>query len=283
LSHVASYNPQESPLSHTPRRPSHSNSRVLPVDHNQLSEPPVGYITLTVTDTGPGLTLEQQQSLFREGVQFNPNELQAGQGSGLGLWISKEIVSLHQGKIHVSSPGIGCGSTFEVSLPVVLRHSPVNSLRQCISRRQQGGAEEVTPQSALSDGSITSNPPCALIVDDAPSNRKLVSRLLKSRGFVCHEVENGQECVDLVTTGSPHFDLILMDYEMPVMDGPTAARKLRELKSEVLIIGLTGNVLPEDQEYFQKQGANLVLSKPLNIDKLLHHFHLFQKNPQHLV
>jgi CheY-like chemotaxis protein len=251
-----------------------------------------------VTDTGPGLTEEQQQNLFGEGVQFNPNELQAGQGSGLGLWISKEIVSLHQGTIQVSSPGIGRGSTFEVSLPVILREaSAVSSLRQSISHRQRESAKEMTsPVAAVTvghhhhlisavDTSSSSPPhpslhalpaPRALIVDDAPSNRKLVSRLLTSRGFLCREVENGQECVDLITSTTSSFDLILMDYEMPVMDGPTAARKLRDMKCEVLIIGLTGNVLPEDKQYFQEQGANLVLPKPLNIDELLDHFYRFR-------
>lgn len=221
-----------------------------------------------MTDSGPGLTIEQQQAMFQEGVQFNPNELQAGQGSGLGLWISREIVCLHQGSITVKSQGLGLGTTFEVILPVFCRREDqlvetTNNPRTSTVQSHAAGL------AAVELFSNKENPLHVLVVDDAISNRKLVCRLLQSKGFICHQAQNGQECVNMMLAGDHHIDLILMDYEMPIMNGPSAARKLRDLKYEVLIIGLTGNVLPEDKQYFIEQGADTVLQKPVDLTELL--------------
>jgi CheY-like chemotaxis protein len=107
-----------------------------------------------------------------------------------------------------------------------------------------------------------------LVVDDAVSNRKLLVRLLKARGYVCEQAENGQRALDvyrsLCERGVP-LETIVMDYEMPVMDGPTATKLLREAGCDLLIIGVTGNLLPEDVNYFKKQGADAVLGKPLDV------------------
>jgi CheY-like chemotaxis protein len=209
--------------------------------------------------------------MFQEGVQFNPNELQAGQGSGLGLWISKEIVSLHDGDITVRSRGLGMGTTFVVKLPVLLRDN-VLPMNPSLTNPLPAPVLSPTPQSPVAFSAICADAPLhVLVVDDAISNRKLVCRLLQSKGFICHQADNGQECVNMMLAGGHHhsFDLILMDYEMPIMNGPSAARKLREMKSEILIIGLTGNVLPEDKEYFLEHGANAVLTKPVDLNELL--------------
>jgi CheY-like chemotaxis protein len=254
-------------------------------------DPPVGKVVITVTDSGPGLSLEQQQALFHQGVQFNPNQLQAGQGSGLGLWISKEIVSLHHGTILVTSGGLGLGSTFEVTLPVVLRNDlPLcsQSTRLILPPSSDHilGREEnnVNQNEEKSDAPRPGREPepstrarHVLVVDDAASNRKLVSRLLRAKGFTCHEAENGAECVEKVLSGEHPYEFILMDYEMPVLNGPSAARRLRESRCDLLIIGVTGNVLPEDKAYFLEHGANVVLRKPLNVSELLEEIESYQR------
>jgi CheY-like chemotaxis protein len=224
-------------------------------------DPPIGHVIISVTDSGPGLTEEQLLALFHEGVQFNANQLQAGQGSGLGLWISKEIVNLHHGHIRATSAGLGCGATFVVKLPVVLRDILNSTPKNRPSLRCTGPEGTYQLPSAL--------PSHVLVVDDAASNRKILCRLLKSKGFICHEAENGQECVDKVLSGEHPYEFILLDYEMPVLDGPSAARRLREEKCDLLIIGVTGNVLPEDKAHFIRQGANAVLPKPLDMKELL--------------
>jgi CheY-like chemotaxis protein len=124
-----------------------------------------------------------------------------------------------------------------------------------------------------------------LVVDDAASNRKMLVRILSSRGFVCDQAEDGQQAVETYTAaisaagsclaapvgegasvgvGAPYV-AIVMDYEMPVMNGPAAAKRLRELGCKVPIFGVTGNLLPEDVRYYKSKGANEVFGKPLSM------------------
>ena len=112
-----------------------------------------------------------------------------------------------------------------------------------------------------------------LVVDDVKSCRKIVSRLLTKTGCTCQDAVDGIDALEKVhaSTGNiniPPFDFILMDYEMPNMNGPDAACKLRAEGCSIPIIGLTGNVLDDDQKYFIRQGANVVLTKPLYLPKL---------------
>jgi CheY-like chemotaxis protein len=269
------------------RRPILSWNQTLFESNSVASEPApeiVGFLTVAVTDSGPGLSKEQQKLLFREGVQFNPNELQAGQGSGLGLWITREIVCLHNGTIAARSEGLGKGSTFLLTLPVVLHEPPVvvdSPVPKPASPRASNGDEspQAGNRSASAVSSFESRERHVLVADDAASNRKLVCRLLRSKGFICHEAENGSECVQMIMAADYSYEFIVLDYEMPVLDGPSAARQLRENRSDVLIIGVTGNVLPEDQEFFLRQGANAVLPKPLDITRLLEEVHHATRPP----
>ena len=110
-----------------------------------------------------------------------------------------------------------------------------------------------------------------LVVDDALLNRKMLLRLLQRDNFVFAEAADGHRAVTLVQDGMNHgnpIDLVLMDYQMPVMDGPTAARKMRDLGFTGVIIGITGNALASDLECFLSRGANKVLTKPVNLNGL---------------
>ena len=92
-------------------------------------------------------------------------------------------------------------------------------------------------------------PMSILVVDDACMNRKLLCRLLKLHGHTCTEAQDGQEAVDVIKNakkGGKRYDTILMDYEMPIMNGPAATRAIRALGCDSFIIGITGNVLPEE-------------------------------------
>jgi len=110
-----------------------------------------------------------------------------------------------------------------------------------------------------------------LIVDDVPMNRKMLKRLLTSRFYECEEAENGQQAVDMVReamVAGMSYDMITMDYQMPVMDGVTATCSIRKLGYTGHIVGVTGNALAEDVDCFLSKGANIVLTKPLSIVKL---------------
>jgi CheY-like chemotaxis protein len=110
-----------------------------------------------------------------------------------------------------------------------------------------------------------------LVVDDTKLNHKLLIRLLAGKGLACDEAENGLIAVDMVEKalkeGNP-YDTILLDFEMPVMKGPEAAKKICGFGCSSFIVGVTGNLLREDIESFKQHGVNCVLPKPLNLSDL---------------
>ena len=114
--------------------------------------------------------------------------------------------------------------------------------------------------------------PRILLVDDAASNRKMLRRLLTAKGFSCEEAVDGTDALKVFArhrAQGDNFSTILMDFEMPEMNGPTATKELRtKLGCTCPIFGVTGNVLPHDVEHFLEQGANKILAKPLNINAL---------------
>ena len=109
-------------------------------------------------------------------------------------------------------------------------------------------------------------------MDDAASNRKMLRRLLMAKGFSCEEAVDGTDALKVFAchrAQEENFSTILMDFEMPEMNGPTATKELRtKLDCTCPIFGVTGNALLQDVEYFKQQGANKVLPKPLNINAL---------------
>jgi CheY-like chemotaxis protein len=244
----------------------------------------VGTARIAVKDSGAGLTVQQLEEICAEGVQFNANELQAGQGSGLGLFISKGIVEQHGGRLLVESEGLGKGVTFTVELPL-FRGEPSRSATVDLTKLV---APQATMFSVPSESSLEScAPPTAqslpaaaaqwrtLVVDDSSLSRKMLVRLLKSRDHVCEQAEDGQQAIEkyseMVARGEPP-EAILMDFEMPVMNGPTATARLREMGCTCMIVGVTGNVLPADVKLFIERGADKVLPKPLvleDFEKLL--------------
>jgi CheY-like chemotaxis protein len=222
-----------------------------------------GELKVCVTDTGVGMTESQIRMLFKEGVQFSSNQYQSGGGSGLGLFICQGLVKQHKGTISATSDGLGKGSTFSITLP--LWGVPLY--------KQASNAGKRAPNTCSEDTVDThsSNSLRILVVDDVYSNRRLLRRILENKGHVCLEAENGRIAVDMVKAavdaGEP-FDTCCIDYEMPVMDGPTACREIRDLGINVNIIGVTGNALPEDISYFISLGANEVTTKPVKIAEL---------------
>jgi signal transduction histidine kinase/CheY-like chemotaxis protein len=284
------------------------NSKIIP-DMLEAKE----LVTISVTDTGHGLTPVQIGMLFRDGVQFNPNELQAGQGSGLGLYLSQALAALHGGLMWATSAGKGCGATFTVQLPISMIPLSDKAIEEAsVVSRSASGPPLRRLSSSIHDNSVDSTlnalPGCnsvvyyttrisktsvetsvmqpvsaaapatpvestkpelgrILVVDDASSNRKIVCKILTKMGYECFQAQDGKECVDLVQNKGnlEFFDCILMDFEMPVLNGPDATDQLRKCGYTLPIYGLTGNVMPNDVEYFLKSGVDHVLPKPFQI------------------
>lgn len=248
----------------------------------------MGEVVFTVKDSGAGLTKSQLKNLFGAGVQFDVNDLQSGKGSGLGLYIAKGIVEQHGGSLVADSEGKGLGCTFTMSLPIYTVPEDVYDLQKQGSRRRYKpriSFEQVTKSrelvikdtsKELKDCTLKSLDSTddgmselkILLTDDSKSNRKFLNRLMTIRGHRCEQAEDGQMGLEMATKaenfGQP-YDLIFMDFEMPRLNGPEAVKKIRESGSNVYIIGLTGNIMPEDMNYFLACGANVVFSKPFKI------------------
>jgi len=232
--------------------PSKTHNHVLK-NRETISVSTSGELVVTVKDTGAGMTKEQVKKLFGKGIQFNVNELQHGNGSGLGLYIAMGIVKQHGGSLVCTSEGLGLGTTFTVTLPLY----DIPSTKS-----------EAELSSPMSGANYKEEKLRILIVDDAVSNRKLLGRLLKKNGHETHQAEDGNVAVDMIDTAERQYDLVLMDYEMPNLNGPEACRKIRKIGHDVFIVGVTGNVMPEDVAYFHSCGANAVLPKPFRISDL---------------
>ena len=249
-----------------------------------------GSLRIAVKDSGAGLSPQQLEQICCEGVQFNANQLQAGQGSGLGLFISKGIIEQHGGKLTISSEGLGKGVTFTFEVPVY--HEPQPGAF-CDARSDTSGStrELLAGCSASQAGTIATPagpslqpdaahrpsipfleqaaPTRVLVVDDSPFNRKMLCRLLASKAYLCEQAEDGSDAlkvyIGMLERGQPP-DIILMDFEMPVLNGPQATARLREMGCACLIVGVTGNVLPDEVAYFKQQGAQFVLPKPFVLE-----------------
>ncbi len=237
---------------------------------NSEEEKEANTIVIAVKDSGYGLSKDQLERLYQDGVQFDPNKLQAGQGSGLGLYLSYKIMQMHNGTMWADSEGENFGATFFMSLPL---QSAV-AVPQCIECKQESSEyKNMVELIANIDTPSQRLPGLVLVVDDTASNRKIVCHVLESRGFTCMEAKDGQECIKIVTSNSPpggvsecdHFCCILMDFEMPVLNGPDASRSLRNLGYGMPIYGLTGNMMQDDVKHFLESGADHVLAKPLKI------------------
>ena len=209
--------------------------------------------------------------------------------------VSKGIVDLHGGVIGMSSDGQGCGSVFFVELPLVsprghgnenihvkkhpsqslvsLTEDTIPALKASNEVRLILSKEEEIEETLVHPATVHLKMKRALVVDDAALNRKMISRLLALRHFDIHEASDGLEalCRLRACVGEclPPYDVILMDFVMPNMDGPTATREIRGLGYSGIIIGVTGNALAEDIELFMTCGANKVLPKPLQIEDLM--------------
>ena len=206
-------------------------------------------LRFSVRDTGIGISPEQQKLLFRKFSQIDASNVRKYGGTGLGLAISQRLVGLMGGAIEVSS-SLGSGSefSFEISLPEHADAPPQ--------------AETVRPDTDACTCRI-------LVVEDVEANRELVVSVLSAAGHETEAVADGVEAVEKAERGG--FDLILMDIQMPRMDGIAAARAIRQLPgamAEVPIVAMTANVLPSQVAAIREAGMNDHVGKPFEIQAL---------------
>lgn len=194
-----------------------SHRRSLGIDHTRLGE-----FVCVVRDTGHGISPEDIIHLFKEGMQFHANQLQAGGGSGLGLWISKGIVEMHGGTLTAHSDGEEKGCCFTLRLPAFhcsnsnFASANAEMSKQLTTLHSDGVPDDLLQlQTVLSAAKIRK----VLVVDDVHSSRKIICRLLRLAGCEFVEAVNGKDCIEKLeddTLFPVPPDLILMDFEMPM-------------------------------------------------------------------
>ena len=207
---------------------------------------------LSVKDTGIGIHADFLEKIFEPFTREKNSTLSGIHSIGLGLTIAKNIVDMMGGTLDVQSQ-VGQGSVFTVTLRL---------------RRQ---AWEAIPMKEAEAGEDTMR---LLLVEDNELNREIETELLEQLGFSIHPVENGELALEQIfRAGSKDYDLILMDLQMPVMDGWQTSAAIRQLPDPVLsnipIIALSANMSFEDQEKSRKSGINAHLQKPLDLPLLL--------------
>ena len=214
----------------------------------------LGQYEIRVRDTGIGMSQEFVEHLFTPFERERTSTVSKVQGTGLGMAITKSIIDRMGGRIEVvTEKDQGTEFILSLAFPIVEpgEESPADGSRQI---RFDGRR--------------------ALLVEDNPINLEIAQTLLSQAGFLIETAENGQQAVDRVTSsGDVTFDVILMDIQMPVMDGYTAARAIRALPDSKLagipIIAMTANAFQSDVSAAEKAGMNGHIAKPLDVQKML--------------
>ena len=209
-------------------------------------------LSVSVADTGIGISEEKLSQIFEPFTQADASMNRRFGGTGLGLTISRRLVGLMDGEIRAESRP-GKGSTFSFDIPLVEGELP--------EREEDSGAEPIRLPSAR-----------ILLVDDFPDNRFVIRSYLKESGVFIQEVENGREA--LAAAFREDWDLVLMDMQMPEMDGLSALRALRAKEAEegrkrTPILMVTAHALESEERICREAGADAYLTKPLKKKRLL--------------
>jgi CheY-like chemotaxis protein len=212
-------------------------------------------LRFTVEDTGVGFAPEARERLFTRFEQADDTITRRYGGTGLGLAICRQLAEMMQGDLDCESEP-GGGSAFILTLPLIEAEAPAAVL-------------------APAAGVLTSDPQTplrVLMADDHPTNRRVVELILAQANVVLTSVENGAEAVAAFRNQT--FDLVLMDMQMPVMDGLTATREIRDYEAlmgadRTPVVMLTANALAEHVAASLEAGADSHLSKPFSAEDLL--------------
>jgi signal transduction histidine kinase/CheY-like chemotaxis protein len=212
-------------------------------------------ITFSIIDTGIGLSDEQQKRVFQPFTQADSSTTRRYGGTGLGLTICRHLVELMEGEIHCEST-VGRGSRFWFRLPLALA--------------SESSTETKTPQETPQLNTQAT----VLIVEDNPVNQQVVAKMLQKLGLNYEVAQNGREAIAKLST-SNLFDLVLMDCQMPIMDGFEATQRWREQESRLYlkrlpIIALTANAMQGDEERCIAAGMDGHIAKPINLYSLTH-------------
>ena len=212
---------------------------------------------ITVADNGIGMSQEFQQHIFEPFERERTSTVSKVEGSGIGMGIVKKLVGLMGGTVEVESK-IGVGSTFTVTIPC-----------RIVSEEEAQAKREVNPadKESLRGTRI-------LLTEDNDLNAEIATELLQEEGCTVDRAKDGVECVDMLEkAANGTYQIILMDVQMPVMNGYDAARKIRRLddaqKANIPIIAMTANAFSEDRQVALEAGMNDHIAKPIDMNVLV--------------
>jgi signal transduction histidine kinase/CheY-like chemotaxis protein/ligand-binding sensor domain-containing protein len=205
-----------------------------------------GMIEYAVADTGAGIPAEKLAVIFEPFTQADSSMTRRYGGTGLGLAISRQLAERMGGRIEVESE-LGRGSVFRVFLPL-----------------EEAGAE--APEEAGARTEEARRALRILVAEDNPVNQLLARKLLETRGHDVDVVSDGRRAVEAVGAGG--YDLVLMDVQMPEMDGYEAARRIRANGGRLPIVAMTANAMEGDRERCLESGMDGYLSKPVSVEAL---------------
>ena len=217
-------------------------------------------LQVDVIDTGIGIPKEKLECVFDPFVQADNSVTRQFEGTGLGLAISARLAKALGGDVTVTSE-LGVGSTFTVTVETGDLEN-VSLLSSPLADGIQAGEDDTTASETFS-----LRPGRVLLAEDGHVNRKLIATILERAGLLVTAVENGELAVELAT--AEDFELILMDMQMPVLNGYEATERLRRQGITTPIIALTAHVMHGDREKCLAAGCSDYLSKPVAIDALV--------------
>ena len=226
-------------------------------------------LTFSIIDTGIGIAPEDLSNLFQTFFQIDSSLSRQYEGTGLGLTLVKQIVELHGGSVSVTSK-VGEGSCFSIFVPHTIK-SNVKNYDYLHSASAKGNNAAIVSDNSLEHHQALNFlvNPVILLAEDNPSNMETFSDYLSNRGYRLVFAANGQEAVDLAIAQVP--DLILMDIQMPILDGFSAIQQIRAnpALSHIPIVALTALAMASDRERCLQAGANEYLSKPVKLSQLV--------------
>ena len=214
-------------------------------------------MVVTVADNGIGMSQEFQKHIFEPFERERTSTVSKVEGSGIGMGIVKKLVELMSGTVEVESK-IGVGSKFTVTIPC-----RIASGDETQAKRETNPSD----QKCLCGTRI-------LLTEDNDLNAEIATELLQEEGCTVDRAKDGVECVDMLEkAANGTYQLILMDIQMPVMNGYDAARKIRRLddpqKANIPIIAMTANAFTEDRQVALDAGMNDHIAKPINMNVLV--------------